>query len=232
VILIALLVAVAVPALRRAQARAKMMRCRHNLQQIHVALQGYAVSYSGALPTNAAGGEAVMPFPPGRADMSPITADVSSNVIGTKSDPRGLGKLREQLNDDLRVLFCPNDGRRNPGAYRQKFLNDQMLDNGDLPDCSYLYRGRDAWDATDTASARLFDTRRDSVRALVMDYYHTGMSRRYHGDRICILFEDGATLDVAVDRGSATNRFVDPKSGPAALDAIWRLADTVYESDD
>jgi type II secretory pathway pseudopilin PulG len=232
ILLIAMLIAIAVPAFHQAQARARRMACRNNLRQVYVALSNYAAAHNGMLPTNEPGGEGIYPWPPGRETPGLLGEDVSRNWIGTRSQPWGLGKLHVELGDDLRVLFCPNDGRRDPDAYRQAFLNDQMLDSGDTVDCSYLFRGRDAPDKVDTAAIRLFRARNDSVRALVMDYYHAGMTNYHHGDRICVLFERGHTLDVRVSLPEAPDRFVDPRTGPAALNVIWRRADQLYESDD
>jgi prepilin-type N-terminal cleavage/methylation domain-containing protein len=277
ILLIALLVAIAIPAFLRAQAYARRLTCKNNLRQIHAALATYALAHGGLLPTNEPGGEDKYPWPPGRETPRPLREDVSTNLIGWRGNtpaarqqgrvPWGLGKLHAELGEDLGVLFCPTDGTRDATAYRQVFRNDGMLDSGDTPHCSYLYRGRDAPDKTDTAAIRLFRSPNDSVRALAMDYYvgwwgcpdpnhasvhsvepgncpicgktlrEVSLWRRYHDERICVLFEDGSALDVRVSRRGAPNRFVDPRDPDpakerAVLDRIWRRADLLYESDD
>jgi len=235
ILLIALLIAIAVPAFLRARSLARRVACKSNLRQIHVALSSYATAYDNAVPTNTPGGEDTFPWPPGRDTTGTVQEDVTSNLIGTKSRPWGLGKLHVELGENLKVLFCPNDRHRDAAAHRRAFLDNSLLDSGDTPDCSYIFRGRDAPDKVDTAAIRLFRADGDSPRALVMDYYDTRPSTHYHENRICILFEDGTALDVAVTRGAEVDRFVVPGLGPtqeAAVDEIWRRADRIFESDD
>jgi len=273
VLLIGLLLAIAIPAFQRAQAHARLLECKNNLRNIHTALATYALANSGLLPTNEPGGEERYPWPPARETPGPLLEDVSTNLIGWRGNtaaarqqgkvPWGLGKLHAQLGEDLSVLFCPTDARRDAAAYRQVFRNDGDLDGGDTPHCSYLYRGRDAPDKVDTAAIRLFRAGGDSVRALVVDYYvewwgcpnpaHGNVRRnrpgncptcgqtlrlvrpwpRHHGDRICVLFEDGSAMDVRVlDPDGVTLRLVDPLLGPDPLNVLWRRADQLHESDD
>ena len=252
--MIGVLLALAIPAYIHLEARAKQTQCCSNLHQIFVALSNYATANNGLIPTNIPGGEEYIPYPAGLSTpMGPPNADVTTNEIGTigkdpagrlLSPPRvpsGLGKLHGELGDNLGVLFCPTDGRRNAAAERTAFLNDRMLDNGDSPSSSYLFRGRFAPEMRDPSdpdylnmltASRRFGAQGDTVRALAMDYYFVGMSRPHHGDRLCVLFEDGTTLVVAVSRGSAVDRFVDPLTGPAAYLDIWRRADRLYQNDD
>jgi len=277
VLLIGLLLAIAIPAFQRAQLHAQRLECKNNLRNIHTALATYANANSGLLPTNEPGGEEKYPWPPARETPGPLLEDLSTNLIGWRGNtaaarqqgkvPWGLGKLHAQLGEDLSVLFCPTDARRDAAAYRRVFRDDGSLDGGDTPHCSYLYRGRDAPDKVDTTAIRFFGAGSDSLRALVMDYYvhcwvcpvhtteyHAGPGtcrvplcgrtliefrpwRYYHGDRICVLFEDGSAMDVRIFREGQGDRLAapwdpDPARVSAALNKIWRRADQLHESDD
>ena len=275
VLMIGLLLAIAIPAFQQAQQHARRLECMNNLRQIHTALASYANANSGLLPTNEPGGEEKYPWPPAREAPGPLLEDVSTNLIGWRGNtlaarqqgkvPWGLGKLHAELSEDLSVLFCPTDRFRDAAALRQVFRNDGTLSSGATPDCSYLYRGRDAPDKVDTTAIRLFRAGSDSVRALVMDYCvewwgcpnpaHGSVREirpgkcpvpgcgktliefrawpRRHGDRVCVLFEDGSVMDVPIlAPDHVTLRLVDPRSGPDALNRVWRTADVLYESDD
>ena len=238
ILLIGILLAIAIPAFLRTRSLARLVACKSNLRQIYVALSAYATANDNLLPTNEPGGEAWCPWPTGGETPGPLREDYSTNWLGSRSRPWGLGKLHRELGDNLQVLFCPNDGFRDAAAHRSAFLADRPLDTGETPDCSYLYRGRDAPDKVDTGAIRQFRNAADQVRALAMDYYHSGMSRYFHDNRISILFEDGSVLDAAVSRGMEQDRFVVPAGGfadapvRAAVPRIWRRADTIFESDD
>jgi prepilin-type N-terminal cleavage/methylation domain-containing protein len=248
--IIGALVALALPAYRRMAGRADQGHCSSNLRQIFVALSNYATANSGVLPTNLPGGEYDIPWPAGISAPTGQNADLSTNEIGhigrtaaarsavPPRVPRGLGKLHAELGDNLAVLYCPRDGLRSPVENRTAFLADQMLTNGDPPNSSYLYRGRAAPDPADLTAIRRLGAQTDTVRALAMDYYVAGAKQPNHGDRICILFENGQTLvvrtkDRFVDAYPGVNGVVSPAGvTQAALVLLWQRADAIHKADD
>lgn len=112
--IIALLIAILLPSLRRAREQSKLAVCGHNLREIGLAIHMYANENENALPV----GPPAPPPPVG--DFCFACDNTATNQVWTgPTDPfapsnlTGLGVLLESTISDAKVFFCPSDDNFN-----------------------------------------------------------------------------------------------------------------------
>jgi len=128
--IVAILMALVLPALASAREKGKRAVCLSNLRQTGIAIQGYANDNEGMIPY----GPKAPPFT-SPANFYPSTGAPTSLISLQSGAPVGLGLLLSQhLSDQPKVLFCPG--------------TDQVVDTDaelakvglSQAQCSYYYR--------------------------------------------------------------------------------------------
>jgi type II secretory pathway pseudopilin PulG len=112
--IIAILIAMILPALKRTVQQARSAVCKHNLRQIHLALQTYQLDNDGWLPVNDPNTPVASGWPGGNGQMQPWFAPLYPTYLG-----------------DLMVFACPEDPYRFRLLRAQYLLNDP--DVADFP---------------------------------------------------------------------------------------------------
>lgn len=166
VAIIALLVAILVPALSDAKGKATRVRCLSNQRQIGMAIFAYAESSGGYIPY---GPSKAPPFT--TTNFYPMPGTVTSLISLESGAPAALGLMvNDQLARSKRVLFCP--------AADQNSLADEQLANVGIKQsqCDYYYRhasGGSVYENPGTSRLKLAqlgtNSRSVPIRALVMD---------------------------------------------------------------
>jgi prepilin-type N-terminal cleavage/methylation domain-containing protein/prepilin-type processing-associated H-X9-DG protein len=101
--IIAVLVAILVPALARARTASRRTACLSNLRQIGIAVHDYAIANNGCIPY----GPKAPAFT--ATNFYPTTGSVTSLISLETGAPVGLGlMLDQQLAKVKQVLFCPD----------------------------------------------------------------------------------------------------------------------------
>jgi prepilin-type N-terminal cleavage/methylation domain-containing protein/prepilin-type processing-associated H-X9-DG protein len=163
--IIALLIAILLPALVSARASSKRVACASNLHQIGAAIHMYANDNRGCIP-----------YGPKAAPMSffnfyPVTGNVTSLISIQSGDPVGLGlTIEKYLAQTPRVLFCPGTDQDNiADANLAIFGKDQAQSD-------FYYRhasGGDAYTEPPTTHLKLGALGNNTdglpIRALAMD---------------------------------------------------------------
>jgi type II secretory pathway pseudopilin PulG len=119
--IIALLIAMLMPALRKARAQANSVRCQSNLRQIGGTLQMYGLDWKGAI------------YPPGMGWTPNINDPLHKPsrrwpVVGFKLRP-----VNPQTNPEVesewmpQVMLCPSDDL-NPVGYHSYVINDHLYE--------------------------------------------------------------------------------------------------------
>ncbi len=219
VAVIALLLAILLPALSSARDRAKASVCMSNLRQVGVSLRMYADDYNGVVPHGP------------QIDTPNVPATVATNQFwyGDEKTKMGLGTLLRRYAPETRILFCPADGNSNEQKEIPKIGTDQNAYG------SYLYRNRD------DVERPLLDAPGDNgeglpVRAWAMDVNSLGQGPYFHvnhgAERVHILYFDGSVRGFA-NRDHVFSIRPEDFEGygakvPDRLDAILRRADRSY----
>jgi prepilin-type N-terminal cleavage/methylation domain-containing protein/prepilin-type processing-associated H-X9-DG protein len=100
---IAVLIAILLPALSRARAMSRRTACLSNLRQVGTAIHDYANANNGCIPY----GPKAPPFT--ATNFYPTTGSVTSLISLETGAPVGLGLMLEaQLMNVKQVLFCPD----------------------------------------------------------------------------------------------------------------------------
>ena len=114
--IIALLVAILLPSLRRARDQGKLAVCASNLRELGLGVHMYAGENNGRLPTGPAPPQAPPPIP----DFCFACNNTSTNQLWTsRNDPfapavlTGLAPMLHTTIQDARVFFCPADNNFN-----------------------------------------------------------------------------------------------------------------------
>jgi prepilin-type N-terminal cleavage/methylation domain-containing protein/prepilin-type processing-associated H-X9-DG protein len=128
--IIAILMALLLPALATAKESGRRAACLSNLRQIGIAIQSYATDNNGRMPY----GPAAPPFSH-PADFYPSTGSPTSLLSLRDGAPVGLGLLlRGYLGQTPKVFFCPGtDQPLRAEAELVKVATSQVQ-------CSYYYR--------------------------------------------------------------------------------------------
>ena len=101
--IIAIMIAILLPALSRARRMSRRTVCASNLHQIGIAIHNYADANNGCIPYGPD------PAPPLPFTFYPVAGDVTSLVSLANGEPCGLGlMLDNQLAGSKKVLFCPD----------------------------------------------------------------------------------------------------------------------------
>ncbi|MHC4963159.1 MAG: type II secretion system protein [Planctomycetota bacterium] len=163
---IALLLGVMLPSLRKAKNQAKLLICASNLRNVGVAIHTYSMDFDSKIPFG----------PEGRmitgtnfyTSMGNVTSLLSLEGDGK---PVGLGLLLDgYLSEQPKVLFCP-------GADQRSDAQEQLaLVGNDQAQCDYYYRHASVAlisGMADTFHIKLNDLGKNrngrSISALVMD---------------------------------------------------------------
>jgi prepilin-type N-terminal cleavage/methylation domain-containing protein/prepilin-type processing-associated H-X9-DG protein len=207
--IIAILMAILLPAVSMARHQARQAACGSNLRQVGIAIFAYANANNGRMPYGPAGADAPL--------FSPVNFyprwGVVTNLISVQNPipalnglPAGLGMLlKQELSNQPRVLFCPDTD--------QSSIADQQLAayGRTQAQCDYFYRHA-SWtnlNANPTPAdinVRLGhlgeNSRRHRIRAIVMDVNlivpvelagFGGYTRTCHGGgrNVNCLYDDG-----------------------------------------
>jgi prepilin-type N-terminal cleavage/methylation domain-containing protein len=214
--IVAVLMAILIPALGSARASARKIACMSNLRQIGVAVHVYANDNHGNIPF----GPKAPPFL-SPTNMYPSTGTPTSLISLDSGAPVGLGLLlREYLSKQPKILFCPAPDQR-------VSADDELAKVGTAQaQCSYYYRhasvtrmfdNRDAPDSRyQIALSNLGKNRKGQpVRALAIDTMFLCPTdslladfnvkpRTHHRRKFAnILFSDGGV----VSRSNADGRY-------------------------
>ena len=99
---IAMLLGVVVPSLRKARSQAKLVVCASNLRNVGIAIHAYAYDYDDTIPFGPEG------LPMAGSQFYTATGNVTSLISLYNGAPVGLGLLLDShLTDQPKVLFCP-----------------------------------------------------------------------------------------------------------------------------
>lgn len=205
--IIAVLVALLLPALMRARTQSLRLLCLNNLHQIGIAIHNYADQNNGCIPY----GPPTTP-PETALNFYPVPGLVTSLISLDTGDPVGLGlMLNNQLNQTPQVLFCPDAD--------QNSLGQQQLANVGITQaqCDYYYRhasGADFYADSGTSHLKIgnlgLNSQGNRIRALVYDVNFLtttfgalfGIYTRtsHHTQTVNVLYSDGHA--VAMDNSS------------------------------
>jgi prepilin-type N-terminal cleavage/methylation domain-containing protein/prepilin-type processing-associated H-X9-DG protein len=228
--IIAVLIAILLPALGKARASSRRVACGSNLHQVGIAIHAYANENKGSIP-----------YGPKAPPMSffnfyPVTGNVTSLISIQSGEPVGLGLMIERyLATTARVLFCP-------GSDQDNIADAQLAIFGkDQAQCDYYYRhasGGDAYAEPPTTHLKLGALGNNSdgipIRALAIDVQFIAdpalatlniYTRSAHDKKwVNVLCADGhvATLGNQDDRFTVDSRIFLAKSFSFILKAIER----------
>ncbi|HNY78505.1 MAG TPA: DUF1559 domain-containing protein [Sedimentisphaerales bacterium] len=136
---VAVLLAILVPALGAARSSARRTACMSNLRQVGIAIHAYAGDYDNSIPI----GPKAPPFL-SPSDFYPSTGAPTSLISLSTGAPVAMGLLlHSHLSQQRKVLFCPD-------ADQRVCADDELANVGTRQaQCSYYYRHASA--------TRLFD---------------------------------------------------------------------------
>lgn len=235
---VALLISILLPSLRRARDVAKFVACGSNLRQIGTAIQLYASENGGLIPRG--------PAPGAPPDFEADDLATNQLWIGTgdpgppSQHPReanGLGRLIDRTAIEPRLYYCPADDNFNLAEELPKIGTDASAYG------SYMYRQLDRLpDAAgegrlDRLGFNVVDDIRVRVEALAFDtnslgpeawgYRHTN----HRASAANILFRDNS---VSRHRNSddalaiPESAFANPMEIPSAIDQLLTNADFAF----
>ena len=126
---IALLLAILLPALRKAKQQGQLVVCSANLHDVGVAIHAYAFDYDDTIPFGPEG------LPMAGSQFYTVTGNVTSLISVYNGDPVGLGLMLDgYISDQPKVLFCP-------GADQPSNAEVELSRVGKLQaQCDYYYR--------------------------------------------------------------------------------------------
>ena len=207
--IIAILVALLLPAVFSARATSRRVTCLNNLHQIGIAINAYAEQNDGKIPF----GPKAPPMMTA-ADFYPSTGAPTSLVTLMGGSPVGLGLLlQSEVERSPQVFFCPDSDQ---SAIAQAELQKVGIQQAQ---CSYFYRhasvtlqfdpfGVDVMSPDHIRLDRLGTNRNgDPIRALVMDtqfivspdFAQFGVYTRTHHQQqiVNVLYSDGRAISVS-----------------------------------
>jgi len=165
IVIIALLLSVILPSLKKARQQARKVACVSNLHQVGMAIHAYAHDYDDKIPFGPEG------LPMMGSNFYTVTGNVTSLLSLLNGEPVGLGLLlSHHLSSQPKALFCP-------GADQPSEADKQLAQIGQRQAQSdYYYRHASVAlltgtpDLTHTRLSRLGKNREGrSIHALVMD---------------------------------------------------------------
>jgi len=224
--IIAILIAMLLPALSAARKQAVQVRCLANVRSQLQALHLYADEERGAL---ACGSAQPLRFP-GQPPFEPINSLATFQFwLGLNQEAPGLGLLVERNLLMPESLFCPADTEIDPQAECNKLLTHAAADAW----CSYLYRQLDGQDSAPPRrhlSSLGNNARGHRVSALILDMQCTmewpGLPLKHnHEGLLCSIgFTDGSAITAPNTHQNLT-LMGDTSSVPERLDQIMEYAD-------
>ncbi len=238
---LALLIAILLPSLRRARDQAKMAACAANLRQIGVAIRLYGDDNAGHIPR---GPEPDSPFDFGANDLATNQLWIGDNGIAPMNNHpdeyNGLGTLLDTVSPDPKVLYCPADDQFN--------LDEELprIRTADDAYGSYLYRQLDDLPPAespgriDYLGTNVVDGRPVPVEALAMDTNSLGPEEfglrhtNHRGLFVNIVFRDTSVRrfrnrDYVL--AIPPTAFADMAKLPASIDQLLTNADFGYRFD-
>jgi len=199
VAIIALLMAVLLPALGRAREQSRLTVCGSNLRQLGLAVHIYAEDHDGLIPR---GPDPVHPY-----DFSSNILATNQLWIGTVSGDGGpppthpgtylgLGPLYVATAREPKLYYCPSDGKRNQEEELPRIGTERDAYG------SYVYRQLDhlpesaARGRLGDLGVNIVDGQPVRVEALALDTISRGEGQLRHlnhrGELANVLFRDGA----------------------------------------
>jgi prepilin-type N-terminal cleavage/methylation domain-containing protein len=126
---IAVLLGILLPSLRKARYQAQLVVCASNLRQVGLAVHAYAQDYNETIPFGPEG------LPMAGSQFYTATGNVTSLISVYNGAPVGLGLLLDSyLTDQPKVLFCP-------GTDQHSNAEVELSRVGKLQaQCDYYYR--------------------------------------------------------------------------------------------
>jgi prepilin-type N-terminal cleavage/methylation domain-containing protein len=198
-VVLAVLGAVAVPAVSYGRDLARDAGCKGHLKRLWIATSYYSSSHSGYLFVNRA---------------HPLRI---SNVIYKDRGSTGWGTLYPRYLEEYHVLFCPSDPGRGP-AWEHGWSN--WGEGLSEVQCSYGYRGRHGFARSPSTALCVASIEHGPGKVLGCDYYEPFFAppRVHHAGHINVLRCNGQVEQVeqVVSFGPRTSDF------EAALDALDR----------
>lgn len=202
VAIIALLIAVLVPSLQAARARARLAACASNLHQLGLAIHAYAANHAGRIPVGPTISEAGL-------GQNPADGEVATNRvwIGSHGMHDSLGVMLPRELKQPRILYCPDDDLRE--------IHEELPKIGTANDayCSYVYRQLDARSGPqrgDRLDALGLNPAGQRVVALALDINVPLLGRLNHRG-----------LNVNILRADGSAGTVDNRDGRLSLAQVW-----------
>jgi prepilin-type N-terminal cleavage/methylation domain-containing protein len=230
--IIALLVAILLPSLRRAREQAKLTVCGSHLKQLGAAIHLYAVDYSGMIPR---GPERANPFDFAANDLATNQLWIGAAAPFHAREYNGLGRLLATVTAQARVGFCPADDNFNLTEELPKIHGDQDAYG------SYLYRQLDhlpdsaARGRLDQMGVNDIGGHKVRVEALALDMNSLGPDTLFHTNHrnrfVNVLFRDSSVNSYPNLEGMFAiprSVFIDFSQLPTAIDQILTHADYAY----
>jgi prepilin-type processing-associated H-X9-DG protein len=221
---LALLVAILLPAIMGAKERANVIRCANNLRQLGLAQQMFAFEHDGKLPTTVFSAEdETYEFSPEDTVYLRVDSSHRKFLYGRSDRQRwdGLGKLfeREYVSEPS-LYYCPSyDGEHTLDVYRDQFLGEpgQIVGN-------YQFRLVDGHEYLSSMPAR---------RALVTNSIRDRFELA-HDDGVNVLRVDGSVewmndtsgaLAAILSSSQARTDGSDGRREVPVVDQVWELLD-------
>ena len=126
---VAVLLGVLIPALRKARQQAQLVVCASNLRNIGTAIHTYANDYENTIPCGPEG------LPMAGSQFYTVTGNVTSLISLSTGDPVGLGLMLDSyLADQPKVLFCPGADQPSDAKFQLSRVGKKQAQ------CDYYYR--------------------------------------------------------------------------------------------
>jgi prepilin-type N-terminal cleavage/methylation domain-containing protein len=237
---IALLISILLPSLRRARDQAKLATCAANLRQIGLAIRLYADDNAGHIPC---GPDPATPYDFGANDLATNQLWIGANgIVPTGShahEYNGLGPLIDTVSPEAKLFYCPADDNFNLSEEYPRIGTDEDAYG------SYMYRQLDRLPECDSPGridylgANVVDGQEVRVEALALDTNSLGPAAyglhhtNHRGKWVNIVFRDASvrsfrnTEDVLAIPAAT---FADMTRIPAAIDQLLTNADFAYQS--
>ena len=240
IVIFSILMSLLLAAVASARSAARKLMCLANLHQIGVGIRLYATSHNGCIPF----GPKAPPMMTA-LDFYPSTGAATSLISLMDGQPVGLGLLlKEQLESQSRVLFCPDSDQPLDADAELAKVGKQQAQ------CSYYYRHASVpylYDPPGFNIASLDHVQLDHlgsnrngqpIRALVIDsqflvpdgFAQFGITPRTQHDQVWanVLYSDGH----AVSLSNADGRFtVNLDSYDAMMNAFDRILGVLERAD-
>ncbi|GJM24164.1 MAG: hypothetical protein DHS20C16_05790 [Phycisphaerae bacterium] len=210
--IIALLISILLPSLKRAREQSKLVVCKSNLHQIGTGIQLYAQDNRGLIPR---GPEPAMPIDLGGNHLATNQLWMGNNAsfvsMFSQCQFTGLGMLHATTLPDLNLFFCPSDNSFNrteespkvPTSRPNEIDCESNTDFADEAFGSYQYRQLDNLPENantgnlDRLGFHTIDGIKVRVTALAMDTNALGLDEdSYHtnhkGEFSNVLFKDAS----------------------------------------